>query len=81
LQPWVKKKAIDKIALFVHPEHRAQYLGKSLIVTKRITIFEATTLDIKFFNNGVPTTSLSEGSFDRAIVVIRYQIADYPALD
>lgn len=74
-----ESKEIDRSTRLVHPEHRAQYLDKSLDVTKRITIFDATTLDIKLFNNGVLTTSTSEDGFDRAIVVIRYQLAVLPS--
>ncbi|MZH02244.1 MAG: hypothetical protein F3745_02240 [Nitrospinae bacterium] len=74
-----ESKSIDRSARLVHPEHRSQYLAKSLEVTKRITFFEATTLDMKFFNNGVPTTSTSDEGFDRAIVIIRYQLAVLPS--
>jgi hypothetical protein len=74
-----ESKSIDRSARLVHPEHRAQYLAKSLEVTKRITIFEASTLGIKFFNNGVPTLSLPDEDFDRAIVIIRYQLAVLPS--
>ena len=74
-----ENKSIDRSARLVHPEHRAQYLAKSLEVTKRITIFEASTLGIKFFNNGVPTLSIPDKDFDRAIVIIRYQLAVLPS--
>lgn len=74
-----ESKAIDSSARFVHPAHRTQYLAKSLEVTKRLTIFEATILDIKFFNNGVPTSSGSKEGFEHAIVVIRYQAAVLPS--
>ena len=74
-----ESKSIDSSAKFVHPEHRAQYLEKSLELTKRITIFEATVLDMKFSNNGVPISNISEEDFDRAIVVIRYQLAVLPS--
>jgi hypothetical protein len=36
-------------------------------------------LDIKFFNNGVKTSIRSKEEFDRAIVVIRYQLAVLPS--
>ncbi len=74
-----ESKAIDRTARFVHPAHRAEYMAKSLEMTKRITIFDATILDIKLFNNGVPTSSGSKEDFDRAIVVIRYQLAILPS--
>ncbi len=74
-----ESKAIDVSTRFVHPSHRAEYLSKSLEVSKRITFFDATILDIKFFNNGVPTSSNSQEGFDRAIVVIRYQVAVLPS--
>jgi hypothetical protein len=74
-----ESKAIDRTARFVHPAHRAQYMAKSLEMTKRITIFDATILDIKFFNNGIPISSGSKEGFDRAIVVIRYQLAVLPS--
>ncbi|MBC8286348.1 MAG: hypothetical protein H8E42_02625 [Nitrospinae bacterium] len=74
-----ESKAIDTSARFVHPANRAQYLAKSLEITKRLTFFEATILDIKFFNNGVPTSGGSKKGFDRAIVVIRYQAAVLPS--
>ena len=51
-----ESKAIDRTAPFVHPAHRAEYMEKSLELTKRLTIFDSTILDIKFFNNGVKTS-------------------------
>jgi hypothetical protein len=74
-----ESKAIDRTALFVHPAHRAEYMEKSLEMTKRLTIFDSTILDIKFFNNGVQTSIGSKEDFDRAIVVIRYQLAILPS--
>jgi hypothetical protein len=74
-----ESKAIDRTALFVHPAHRAEYMEKSLEITKRLTIFDSTILDIKFFNNGVQTSIGSKEDFDRAIVVIRYQLAILPS--
>jgi hypothetical protein len=74
-----ESRAIDRTARFVHPAHLTQYQEKSLEVTKRLTIFDATILNIKFFNNGAPTSSGSKEGFDRAIVVIRYQLAVLPS--
>ena len=74
-----ESKAIDRTAPFVHPAHRAEYMEKSLELTKRLTIFNSTILDIKFFNNGVKTSIGSKEEFDRAIVVIRYQLAVLPS--
>ena len=74
-----ESKAIDRTAPFVHPAHRAEYMEKSLELTKRLTIFDSTILDIKFFNNGVKTSIGSKEEFDRAIVVIRYQLAVLPS--
>jgi hypothetical protein len=51
-----ESKAIDRTAPFVHPVHRAEYMEKLLALTKRLTIFDSTILDIKFFNNGVKTS-------------------------
>jgi hypothetical protein len=74
-----ESKAIDRTARFVHPDHRAEYMAKSLEMTKRLTIFDATILDIKFFNNGVQISIGSKEEFDRAIVVMRYQLAVLPS--
>ena len=74
-----ESKAIDRTARFVHPAHRAQYQEKSLEMTKRLTIFDATILDIKLFNNGVPASNVTDEGFDRAVVVIRYQLAVLPS--
>ena len=74
-----ESKAIDRTARFVHPAHRAEYMAKSLEMTKRLTIFEATVSDIKLYNNGVPTSIGSKEDFDRAIVVMRYQLAVLPS--
>ena len=54
-------------------------MEKLLALTKRLTIFDSTILDIKFFNNGVKTSIGSKEEFDRAIVVIRYQLAVLPS--
>ena len=74
-----ESKAIDRTAPFVHPAHRAKYMEKSLELTKRLTIFDSTILDIKFFNNGVQTSIGSKEDYDRAIVVIRYQLVVLPS--
>ena len=71
--------AIDRTARFVHPAHRAEYMERSLEMTKRLTIFDATVLDIKFFNNGIQTSIGSKENFDRAVVVMRYQLAVLPS--
>ena len=54
-------------------------MEKSLELKKRLTIFDSTILDIKFFDNGVQTSTGSKENFDRAIVVIRYQLAVFPS--
>jgi hypothetical protein len=54
-------------------------MAKSLGMTKRLTIFDSTILDIKFINNGVQTSIGSKEGFDPAIVVIRYQLAVLPS--
>jgi hypothetical protein len=74
-----ESKAIDRTAQFVHPAHRAEYMAKSLEMTKRLTIFDSTILDIKFFNNGVQTSIGSKEDYDRAIVIIRYQLIVLPS--
>ena len=74
-----ESKAIDRTARFVHPDHRAEYMERSLEMTKRLTIFDATVLDIKLFNNGVQTSIVSKENFDRAAVVMRYQLAVLPS--
>jgi hypothetical protein len=74
-----ESKAIDRMALFVHPAHRAEYMEKLLEMTKRLTIFDSTILDIKFFNNGIQTSIGSKEDYDRAIVVIRYQLVLLPS--
>jgi hypothetical protein len=74
-----ESKAFDRTAMFVHPAHRAEYMAKSLEMTKRLTIFDSIILDIKFFNNGVQTSIGSQEDYDRAIVVIRYQLVVLPS--
>ena len=74
-----ESKAIDRTARFVHPDHRAEYMERSLEMTKRLTIFDATVLDIKLFNNGIQTSIGSKENFDRAVVVMRYQLAVLPS--
>ena len=54
-------------------------MAKSLGMTKRLTIFDSTILDIKFINNGVQTSIGSKENFDRAVVVMRYQLAVLPS--
>lgn len=77
-----ESKAMDSSARFVHPTQRAYFMGKSMEMTQRVTFYEATVLDIKFFKNGVPSINTSKGpekGFDRAVVVIRYQVAVLPS--
>ena len=77
-----ESKAMNISARFVHPAHRAKYKAQSLEMTQRITFFEATILNIKFFKNGVPVALTPKGpekGFNRAIVIIRYQVAVLPS--
>ena len=77
-----ESKAMNISARVVHPAHRANYKAQSLEMTQRITFFEATTLDIKFIKNGVPVALTPKGpekGFNRAIVIIRYQVAVLPS--
>lgn len=74
-----ESKAFDMSGRFVHPTYRSEYLAKSLEMSKRITIFEASILDIKLFNDGVPTSSETAKDFNRAIVLTRYQTAILPS--
>ena len=77
-----ESKAMNSSARFVHPSQRAYFMGKSMEMTQRVTFYEATVLDIKFFKNGIPSINTSKGpekGFDRAVVVIRYQVAVLPS--
>lgn len=77
-----ESKAMDRSARFVHPDHRSNFLAKSLEMTKRVTFFEATVLDIKLFRNGAPATFTPKGpekGIDRALIFIRYQLAVLPS--
>ena len=77
-----ESKAIGPSTRFVHPTHRSDYMEKSLGITKRITFFEATTLDIKIFKDDAPAVITSKGpeeGFNRTIVTIRYQLAVLPS--
>ena len=77
-----ESKAVGSSARFVHPTHRSKYLEQSLEVAKRLTIFEAAILDLKFFKDKVPAVITSkdpEEGFNRTIVTIRYQIAVLPS--
>ena len=77
-----ESKAIETSGRFVHPNHRAKFMGQSLDVIKRVTFYEATVLDMRFFKNGVPANITSGGpekDFDRSVVIIRYQAAVLPS--
>ena len=77
-----ESKAMNISSRFVHPANRASYMDKSLKLTQRITFFEATILNIKFSKNGVPVALTPKGpekGFNRAIVIIRYQVAVLPS--
>ncbi len=74
-----ESRAIDMSARFVHPTYRSEYMAESPEIVKRITIFEATVLDIQIFNDGVPLADLSKKDFNQAVVVIRYQMAILPS--
>ena len=76
-----ESKALESSARFVHPSFRSKYMAKSLEITQRVTFFEATNIETKFFKNDVPAVLTLEGpeeGFTRAIVTIRYQVAVLP---
>ena len=77
-----ESKALKSSARFVHPSIRSHYMAKSLEITQRVTFFEATILDIKFFKNEIPAVTTPKGpeeGFTRTIVTIRYQVAVLPS--
>jgi hypothetical protein len=77
-----ESKSFDSITRFIHPTHRANYMANSLEMTKRVTFFEATTLDIQFFKDEIPALITSKGpeeGFNRTVVTVRYQVAVLPS--
>ena len=76
-----ESKGFNSSARFVHPDHRSNYMQKAPDMSKRITFFEATTLEIKFFKDDLRAVQTPEGpeeGFNRTLVTIPYQVAVLP---
>lgn len=78
-----QSKALDRCSRFVHPDHREKFQIKSLDFIKKVTILNATTLDLKILKDDKPviaTSSIFEEDFDKAELMIRYQLSILPSI-
>ena len=77
-----ESKALNRCSKFIHPDFLKQFQRKSLDFQKKVTILGATTLDMKIFKNGKPvitTSSIFETDFNKAEILIRYQLSVLPS--
>ena len=76
-----ESKALNRCSRFVHPDLLKEFQRKSLDFQKNVTILSTTTLDIKIFKDGKPinNSSVLETEFDKAEILIRYQLSVLPS--
>jgi len=77
-----ESKALDRSSRFIHPDYLVEFQKKSLDFINNVTIFGATTLDLKLLKDDKPvivTSSLFETDFDKAELTIRYQLSVLPS--
>ena len=77
-----ESKALNRCSRFVHPGLLKEFKRKSLDFQKNVTILSTTTLDIKIFKDGKPinNSSVLETEFDKAEILIRYQLSVLPSI-
>ena len=77
-----ESKALNRCSRFVHPDLLKEFQRKSLDFQKNVTILSTTTLDMKIFKDGKPiitNSSVLETEFDKAEILIRYQLSVLPS--
>ena len=77
-----ESKAMDRCSVFIHPDFLEEFQRKSLDFQKKVTILGTTTLDMKIFKDEKPvitTSSVFETDFDKAEILIRYQLSVLPS--
>ncbi|MBC8282956.1 MAG: hypothetical protein H8E32_04025 [Nitrospinae bacterium] len=77
-----ESKALERSARFVHPDHLKEFQKNSLNIRKRVSILEASTLDLKFLKGDKPapsTSSIFEADFDKVELTVRYQLSILPS--
>ena len=77
-----ESKALDRCSRLIHPDFTEEFQRKSLRFKKNVTILESTTLDMKILKDDKPvnmTPSFFEVDFDKAELLIRYQLSVLPS--
>lgn len=75
-------KLLDRSSALVHLDKREDFMTRSTDITNRITFYESKIVNIYLLKEGKPipiNPSFGEGSFDEAIVTIRYQLVVSPS--
>ena len=77
-----ESKALNRCSKYIHPDFLEEFQRKSLDFQKKVTILDTTTLDMKIFKDGKPvitTSSIFETDFNKAEILIRYQLSVLPS--
>jgi hypothetical protein len=77
-----ESKALNRCSKFIHPDFLAEFQRKSLDFEKNVTILDTTTLDMKIFKDGkliITNSSILETDFNKAEILIRYQLSVLPS--
>ncbi|MFQ5449746.1 MAG: hypothetical protein ACE5E9_03915 [Nitrospinaceae bacterium] len=75
-------KMMDLSAVFVLNDRRAKFLIESQKVKDKILFYDSSILDIQIFQDKTPIKVTSQGpekDFNRAVVIMRYQLAVLPS--
>ena len=77
-----ESKALNRCSRFVHPDLLKEFQRKSLDFQKNVTILGTTTLGMKIFKDEKPVitnTSIFKTDFNKAEILIRYQLSVLPS--
>ena len=77
-----ESKALNRCSRFIHPDFLKEFQRNSLDFQKNVTILGTTTLDMKIFKDGKPVitnTPVLETDFNKAEILIRYQLSVLPS--
>ena len=77
-----ESKVLSRCSKFIHPDFLEEFQRKSLDFQKNVTILGTTTLDMKIFKDGKPiitNSSILETDFNKAEILIRYQLSVLPS--
>ena len=79
----LESRSVETSSLFVSPPDRQEYLTKMHELKDKITFYESSVLDLKFYKDNIPISVEPDGKagpgFDMVVATMRYKFSVSPA--